>query len=73
MERQMAQRPYPSFWMYRDNQNKWRWTYEASNGKTIAVSSESYNRRADCQRGIEIMQGSANAEVWMPADLVNAA
>jgi uncharacterized protein len=59
--------------MYRDNQNKWRWTYEASNGKTIAVSSESYDRRADCERGIEIMQASTNAPTWMPSELVNAA
>jgi uncharacterized protein YegP (UPF0339 family) len=59
--------------MDKDNRGEWRWSYEASNGKTIAVSSESYKRRADCMRGIEIMQGSSNSEVWMPEDLVNAA
>jgi uncharacterized protein YegP (UPF0339 family) len=59
--------------MYKDNQGKWRWSYEARNGLTIAVSSESYNRRADCERGIEIVQASANAPTWMPTDLVNAA
>jgi uncharacterized protein YegP (UPF0339 family) len=69
----MATRPYPSFWVYRDHQNKWRWRYDASNAETIAVSSESYKRRRDCERGIEIMKASASTEIWMPSDLVNAA
>jgi uncharacterized protein len=69
----MTTRPYPSYWMYKDNQNLWRWTYEASNGKTIAVSSESYHNRSDCDRSIAIMKQSANSPVWMPTDLVNAA
>jgi uncharacterized protein YegP (UPF0339 family) len=67
----MAERPFPSYWMYRDNQNLWRWRYDARNGETIAVSSESYNRRADCERGIEIMKSSSNSPVWMPTSDVN--
>ncbi|MFC4593839.1 YegP family protein [Sphingobium tyrosinilyticum] len=48
----------------------WRWTYEASNGKTIAVSSESYSNKSDCQRGIDIMKASDTSPMWMPtADL----
>ncbi len=62
----MATRTYPSYWMYRDNQNKWRWTYNAKNGEAIAVSSESYNRRVDCERSIEIMKASSNSQVWLP-------
>jgi uncharacterized protein len=69
----MAQRPYPSYWMYKDNKNEWRWSYEASNGETIAVSSEGYKKRSDCQRGIDIMKASSNSPVWMPTDLLNAA
>lgn len=38
----MADRPFPSYFIYRDKQKKWRWSYEASNGETISVSSESY-------------------------------
>lgn len=68
----MATRPYPSYWMYRDNQRLWRWSYEASNGKTIAVSSESYHNRADCQRGLDIMKASHSSPVWMPNDDVDA-
>lgn len=62
----MADRPFPSYWLYRDNQNKWRWTYHAKNGEAISVSSESYNRRADCQHGIDLMKASTNSPVWMP-------
>ena len=69
----MAERTYPSYWMYKDNRNEWRWSYDAINGRTIAVSSESYIKRSDCERSIEIMKGSANSPVWFPAALANAA
>lgn len=67
----MSQRTFPSYWLYKDNAGEWRWTYHASNGLAIAVSSESYKRRADADRSIEIMKASTNSPVWMPADLVN--
>ena len=69
----MTNRVYPSYWMYKDAANEWRWTYEAVNGRTIAVSSEGYNRRADCERSIEIMKASSNSPVWLPQHLVYAA
>lgn len=72
-EANMANRVYPSYWMYRDNRGEWRWSYEASNAKTIAVSSEGYVRRADCERSIEIMKQSANSPVWLPENLLNVA
>jgi uncharacterized protein YegP (UPF0339 family) len=59
--------------LYKDNAGEWRWKYDASNGKTIAVSSESYKRRVDCERGIEIMKASLSSPVWYPASLENAA
>jgi uncharacterized protein YegP (UPF0339 family) len=59
-------RIFPSYFIYRDNQAHWRWTYEASNGKTIAVSGESYIRKSDCQRGIDIMKASHSSPVWTP-------
>ncbi len=62
----MAQRPYPSYWIYRDKAGQWRWTYEAVNGRTIAVSSESYVRKTDCERSIEIMKASSASPVWIP-------
>jgi len=69
----MAQRTYPSYWLYKDNRSEWRWTYEAANGETIAVSSEGYKRRVDAERGIDIMKASTNSQVWYPASLENAA
>ena len=69
----MANRTYPSFWMYKDNRNEWRWTYEASNGKTIAVSSEGYVKRTDCEHSVAIVKASSGSQVWFPANLANAA
>lgn len=68
----MATRVFPSYWLYKDDRGEWRWTYEAKNGETIAVSSEGYKRRADCERGIEIMKQSSSSPTWMPNDLLNA-
>jgi uncharacterized protein YegP (UPF0339 family) len=69
----MAQRTYPSYWLYKDVQGEYRWTYEASNGLTIAVSSESYKKRSDCERSIEIMKASHSSSVWWPASIGQAA
>lgn len=69
----MAQRTYPSYWLYKDNRGEWRWSYEASNGRTIAVSSEGYNRRVDAERSIKIMKESYNSPTWYPSDLEHAA
>ena len=69
----MAQRTYPSYWLYKDNRGEWRWTYEATNGETIAVSSEGYKRRVDAERGIDIMKGSTNSPAWYPSSLKDAA
>jgi len=69
----MAERTYPSYWLYKDTRGEWRWSYEASNGKTIAVSSEGYNRRVDCERGIDIMKASHSSQVWFPSSLSDAA
>lgn len=69
----MSSRPYPSYWMYRDNRGEWRWTYEARNGETIAVSSEGYVRRADCRHSISLMQVSTSSPVWLPNEDASAA
>ncbi len=68
----MAVRTYPSYWMYKDARGEWRWSYEASNAKTIAVSSEGYQKRSDCERSIEIMKSSHSSPVWFPTELASA-
>jgi uncharacterized protein YegP (UPF0339 family) len=69
----MAQRTYPSYWLYIDDAGEWRWSYAAINGRTIAVSSEGYVKRSDCERSIEIMKASGNSPVWWPASLTHVA
>jgi uncharacterized protein YegP (UPF0339 family) len=69
----MAQRTYPSYWLYKDTRGEYRWTYEASNGLTIAVSSEGYKKRSDCERSIEIMKSSYNSPTWWPSSIDQAA
>ena len=69
----MTGRTFPSYYMYKDNRGEWRWSYAASNGQIIAVSSEGYKRRADCERGIEIMKSSYSAPTYLPSSLLYAA
>jgi uncharacterized protein YegP (UPF0339 family) len=52
------------YYIYKDNQGLWRWYVNASNGKTIAVSSESYYNKQDCLHGIELVQGSSGAPIY---------
>ena len=68
----MADRKYPSYWLYKDSADEWRWTYHARNGLAIAVSSESYKKKSDAKRGIEIMQGSASSPIYVPNNLVGS-
>jgi uncharacterized protein YegP (UPF0339 family) len=49
--------------VYRDSASQWRWRFISSNGRIIAVSSESYINRTDCESGITIIKGSFNAPV----------
>jgi uncharacterized protein YegP (UPF0339 family) len=51
------------FELYKDHNKEFRWRLRAANGEVIAVSSESYRRKEDCQHGIELVQGSSGAEL----------
>jgi uncharacterized protein YegP (UPF0339 family) len=59
---------YPCYWMYTDNRNEWRWVYYGDNGEEIAVSSEGYVAKKDCQNGINIMKRSSSSVVYEPAN-----
>ena len=41
---------------FTDSQGEYRWRFVATNGKTIAMSSESYIRKADCEHGIALVK-----------------
>jgi len=62
--------PYDTyfFWVYRDAQGYWRWTFYAPNEKKIANSGEGYHNRADCEHGIALLkQHGPNAPIRYPA------
>ena len=49
------------FYIYKDNASEWRWCFVATNGKTIAVSSESYNNLVDCEHSVSLIRASSSA------------
>ena len=54
--------------MYKDKRGQFRWRLKAANGKIIAASSESYIKKADCQHGIHLVKGTADAPVHDETD-----
>jgi uncharacterized protein len=60
----MADVTYPCYWEKKDSRGEWRWTYYAKNGEAIAVSSEGYKNRSDCEHGISLMKGSSGAPIF---------
>ena len=60
----MATVTYPCYWQKKDNSGFWYWIYYARNGQAIARSSESYVKRDDCTRSIQIIKESSNSPVF---------
>lgn len=57
------------FYIYKDTSSQWRWRFVATNGKTIAVSSESYINLADCEASAQLVRReSAGAPIIGDAD-----
>lgn len=44
------------FETYKDKRGEFRWRFISSNGKIIAISSESYKAKSDCQHGIDLIK-----------------
>lgn len=44
------------FKIFTDNVGQFRWRFVATNGKTIAVSSEAYVHKADCLHSITLIK-----------------
>ncbi len=55
---------YPCYYEKKDKQGEWRWVYYARNGEEIAVSSEGYVNRSDCEHAIRLMKASSSAQVY---------
>lgn len=64
----MADRPFPSFLIYKDARGEYRWRYQASNTKTVADSGEGYKNKADCEHGINLVKASNDSPVWVTSD-----
>lgn len=47
------------FYIYKDQAGQWRWRFSATNGKTIAVSSEGYNNLSDCEHSVTLIKTEA--------------
>jgi uncharacterized protein len=44
------------FEIYKDKAGDFRWRFISSNGRIIAVSSEGYSKRLNCEHGIELIK-----------------
>jgi uncharacterized protein len=44
------------FKIFTDVKGEYRWHFTATNGRIIAMSSESYKTKADCQHGIALIK-----------------
>lgn len=53
-----------AYYMYLDNQGRWRWQLVAANRRIIADSAEGYINKKDCRDAITLVQGSAGAPVY---------
>lgn len=52
------------FESYEDSEKKFRWRLKATNGQTIASSSQGYKAKADCEKAINLIKkGAASATV----------
>ncbi len=49
---------------YKDNLQEWRWRFIATNGNAIAVSSEGYHNKSDCEHSISLVKQSLNVPVY---------
>ena len=63
----MTTRPFPSYRLYKDNRSRWRWRYDVSEDEAIAVSSDSYESRAECEQAVHALRTSFHAPLWISA------
>ena len=65
----MTTRPYPSYLIYLDANQHFRWKIEAANGRIIANSGEGYHNLADCEHAINLVKGTT--AVWETKDVAD--
>lgn len=65
----MAERTYPSYFIYKDKAGEYRWRYQAVNGEVIADGAEGYKRKADCRHGLDLIRASKDDPIWRDHDV----
>jgi uncharacterized protein YegP (UPF0339 family) len=60
----MANRPFPSFLIYVDQDSDFRWRIEAANGRVLGDSGEGYRNLADCEAAIALIRAIGANGVW---------
>lgn len=66
----MAERPFPSFLIYKDAKGEYRWRLQASNALVIADSGEGYTTKANCLHGISLVAATnSSTPVWKTNDV----
>jgi hypothetical protein len=45
-----------SFEIYLDHRGEYRWRFKASNGEVVAVSSEGYTTKENCQYSVHLVK-----------------
>ena len=63
----MSRRPFPSFLIYADEQNKFWWRLDVDSYVAIAKSAQGYETQASCMLGIDLV-GSAHP-VWQTGEI----
>ena len=61
----VPKRPSPSFLIFRDQKNRWRWNFAAANGRVVAASTVAYERREGCVRALRQIRGQGDVPVLL--------
>jgi len=51
------------YYIYKDEQDMWRWRLYASNNRIIASSDDGYSNKKACTHAISLVKGSTNAPI----------
>jgi uncharacterized protein YegP (UPF0339 family) len=66
----MANRPFPSFYIFLDDDGQFRWHYQYSgNHKIEASSGEAYHNYEDCREAIDMVKAGYDAPVWRSGEV----
>lgn len=53
-----------AYYVFKDQNQQWRWHLLAGNNRIIANSGESYYNKQDCVHAVNLVKGSSQAPVY---------